>query len=46
MGAQIAAPARAGDLAGDEADAADVEVAVLLGEPQFTGQVLADQIAV
>jgi hypothetical protein len=35
-----------GDLAGDEADAADVEVAVRLGEAQLAGQVLAHDVAV
>ena len=35
-----------GDLAGDEADTADVEVAVCLGETQFAGQVLAHDVAV
>ena len=35
-----------GDLRGDEADAPDVEVAVLLGEPELGAEVLAHQVAV
>ena len=35
-----------GDLAGDIADAQDIDVAVLLAEPEFRRQVLAHQIAV
>ena len=35
-----------GDLGGDVADAADVDVAVLLREAELAGEVLADQVAV